>query len=92
MTDSPNELEKRLRELLDGVNWTEGARTDDGVEALVLSAARIGAELEREECARDVETMIISRANVQIGFYGEAETFNQGIHDAAALIRSRGAK
>lgn len=90
------ELEKRLRELVDN-----GLPPDIEIDirshrqwlaAFAHAAARIGAEIEREECAADVETMVIDRANVSIGFYGEAETFNQGIYDAAALIRARSGK
>jgi hypothetical protein len=44
-----NELERRLRELVAGFRYF--GSPDDAQMALVLRAARIGAEIEREACA-----------------------------------------
>lgn len=80
-------LEKRLRDLMD----VELARLDAGpgrvslhksVARLLLSAARIGADFEREECAREIERSIAD--------YGDTE--HGHLAAAVDLIRTRGAK
>lgn len=72
-------LEKRLRELLAA---TEHLDDEDAVLDLMNSSARIGAEVEREECALLVNTY---------GFEHEGEA-----HEAAIAIvrgiRARGGK
>lgn len=55
-----SDLEKRLRELKDQVT---GASSCDLVIRYIDAAARIGAEVEREECAR-IATRIDTGRNI----------------------------